>query len=46
MISNIELTTTDEKDPNYTIVFTRKKKESFLALTDKAKPELKKVLLP
>jgi hypothetical protein len=45
LISNIELTTDDEKDDNYCLMFVRKKKEAFLTLNDKARQELTQVSL-
>ncbi len=45
MISNIELTTDDESDDNYCLMFVRKKKEAFLTLNDRAKQEIKQVSL-
>ena len=45
MISNIELTTTDDNDENYTPMFVRNKQENFLYLNSQAKQGLSKVLL-
>ena len=46
MISNIELTSMDDKDDNYTPMFTRSKQETFLAFNSKAKEQIRQVLLP
>ena len=43
MISNIELTTDNEDDDNYNLMFVRNKKESFLTLNSKAQQELSQV---
>ena len=45
MISNIELTTDDESDDNYSLMFVRKKKESFLTLNSRAQQEISQVTL-
>jgi hypothetical protein len=36
LISNIELTTDNESDDNYCLMFNRKKKEAFLTLNSQA----------
>jgi len=43
MISNMELTTDDENDDNYSLMFVRKKKEAFLTLNSRAQQELGQV---
>ena len=43
LISNIELTTDDESDDNYCLMFNRKKKEAFLTLNARAQQELGQV---
>lgn len=43
MISNIELTTTDDKDENYTPMFVRSKQENFHFLSSTAQEEVRKV---
>lgn len=40
VISNIELTTSDEADDNYCLMFVRNKQERFLTLNDKAKSDI------
>jgi len=43
MISNMELTTDNEEDENYTLMFARQKKENFLTLNSKAQQEMEQV---
>jgi hypothetical protein len=43
MISNMELTTDDENDENYSLMFVRSKKEAFLTLNARAQQELGQV---
>ena len=43
MISNIELTTTDDNDENYTPMFVRNKQENFLYMNSQAKQSVEKV---
>lgn len=43
VISNIELTTSDESDDNYNLMFVRSKKENFLTLNDRARSEISSV---
>ena len=45
LVSNIELTTDDESDDNYTLMFNRKRKEQFLQLNARATQELAQVPL-
>ena len=45
VMSNIELTTTDYSDDNYTLMFLRSKKENFLQLNDRAFGELTSVIV-
>lgn len=45
MISNIELTSDDDNDENYAIVFKKERKERFLTLGEKPKQEIKLVLV-
>ena len=44
MISNIELTTTDDNDENYTPMFVRSKQENFLYMNNQAKQSIQQVL--
>lgn len=43
MISNMELTTDNEHDENYSLMFVRKKKEAFLTPNSKAFQEVGQV---
>ena len=43
MISNMELTSDNEEDENYNLMFVRRKKENFLTLNSKAQQEMEQV---
>ena len=43
MMANIELKSQDFESPNYTVLFGRKKKESFIGFSDRHKSDLAKV---
>jgi hypothetical protein len=46
VISNIELTTDDEADDNYCLMFVRQKKEAFLTLNSRATDDIQRVIIP
>jgi len=45
VISNIELTTDDEADDNYCLMFVRQKKEAFLTLNSRASDDIQRVTI-
>lgn len=43
MMANIELKSQDFESPNYTVLFGRKKQESFIGYSDRHKADLARV---